>query len=50
MYQNLKENSDAKGLILFFYLRLGLPSGLFLTFFPTKSLYAFLFFPLRSPE
>ena len=37
-----KENSGAKGLILLFHLLLCLPSGHFLSGFPTKSLYAVL--------
>ena len=35
-------------LILFFYLRLGLPSGLFPSGFPTKTLYTPLLSPIRS--
>jgi len=35
-------------LILSFHLRLGLPSGLFHSGFPTKSLYAPLLFPVSS--
>jgi len=35
-------------LILFYYLCLGVPSGLFLLGFPTKIVYAFLFFPMRT--
>jgi hypothetical protein len=35
-------------LILSPHLRLGLPSGLFCSAFPTKILYAFLFFPIRA--
>jgi hypothetical protein len=35
-------------LILSFHLLLALPSGLFPTGFPTKTLYGFLFFPLRA--
>jgi hypothetical protein len=36
-------------LILFTHLRLGLPSGLFHSGFPTNILYSFLFFPIRAP-
>jgi hypothetical protein len=35
-------------LILFIYLRLGLPSGLFPSGFPTDILYVFLFSPIRA--
>ena len=35
-------------LILFFRLRLGLPSGLFSAGFPTKTPYAFLLSPIRA--
>jgi hypothetical protein len=35
-------------LILSTYLRLGLPSGLFPSGFPTNILYAFLFYPIRA--
>jgi hypothetical protein len=35
-------------LILFIQLRLGLPSGLFPSGFPTNILYAFLFSPIRA--
>jgi hypothetical protein len=35
-------------LILFTHLRLGLPSGLFLSGFPTNILYAFLVCPIRA--
>jgi hypothetical protein len=35
-------------LILFFYLCLGLPSGLFPSGVPTKFLYAFLIFPMQA--
>jgi hypothetical protein len=35
-------------LMLSFYLRLGLPSGLFLFVFPTKILYAFFFSPISA--
>jgi hypothetical protein len=35
-------------LILSTYLRLGLPSGLFPSVFPTNIIYAFRFFPIRA--
>jgi hypothetical protein len=35
-------------IILFTHLRLGLPSGLFPSVFPTNHLYAFLFSPIRA--
>jgi hypothetical protein len=34
--------------MLFIRLRLGLPSGLFPSGFPTNNLNAFLFFPIRA--
>jgi hypothetical protein len=34
-------------LILCFHLRLGLPSGLLLSYLPTKTIYVILFFPAR---
>jgi hypothetical protein len=34
--------------MLSIYLRLGLPSGLFLSGFPTNNLYTFLFSPIRA--
>jgi hypothetical protein len=35
-------------LILFTHLHLGLPSGLFLSGFPTNTLYAYLFAPIHA--
>jgi hypothetical protein len=34
--------------MLFIHLRLGLPSGLFPSGFPTNNLYTFLFSPIRA--
>jgi hypothetical protein len=45
---SLHPNSKTSVLLLSTHLRLGLPSGLFPTGFPTNNLYALLFSPIRA--
>jgi hypothetical protein len=46
--QTTQPTSPRSNLILFTYIRLGLPRGLFPSAFPSNELYAYLFSPIRA--